>query len=176
MRKRYFAVHQSLGAKWKLKLVENSATDAGSTMGMLILDIKALVLLHPLDDSLRSAVETELLNSHDEDIEKFLGMVQRRGHAKAREYFLAAIGELILAAFLMIAGLFTVAPAMMGLRSQEQLLNYFSEVLQSVSKSNFSSPLLGVFDFLIALGLLIAGFYSLRIASANIKETGLRVE
>ena len=157
-------------------MAENSSTEAGSIIGNLVLDIKALVLLHPSDDSLRRVVESELLNSHDEDVEKFLGSVQRRGHARAREYFLAAVGELILAAFLLIAGLFTVAPAMMGLRSQAQLLNYFSEVLLSVSKSNFSSPLLGVFDFFIALGLLVAAFYSLRIASANIKETGLRVD
>ena len=140
----------------------------------LILDIKALVLLSENDAQLSRAVQENIVGSHDEQVSRFMSSIQPTGNTGSRGgQFLAALGELVLACFLTIAGLSLLAPSLMGIQSPVQLLSYFTEIVSGISANSLSNPLIPVLDFLFALMLLLGSFYLLRHASVDLKHAGL---
>jgi hypothetical protein len=140
----------------------------------LILDVKALVLLSENDEKLAGILREKIVNSHDEQVGKFVALIQplRKPEGQVGR-FVSAIGELILASFLIILGLSLLAPSLMGLQSPNQLLTYFAGLVSSVSASSLSNPLIPAFDFLFSLLLLFGAFYLLRHASVDLKYSGL---
>ncbi len=147
--------------------------DLVAAADQLTLDIKALVLLSGNQSMLRKTVEEKFHASHDEDVTKFLSVVRSAGKASPPGYFLMALGELILAAFLVIAGLAAVAPVLLGLSSPSELANYFQGIITAISSSGLSNPVIAFLDFAFGVALLLAGFYSLKVASINLKDTGV---
>jgi hypothetical protein len=139
----------------------------------LILDIKGFVLLSQSKQNLRKTVEEKFLASHDEDVNKFLNVIRSSRGASELGYFLMALGELILAAFLLIGGLASVAPALLGLSSASAIADYFQGIISAISSSGLSNPEVAFLDFAFAVGLLLAGFYCLKVASGNLKEAGV---
>ena len=140
----------------------------------LLLDIKALVLLSESDAELSLTVRENIMGSHDEQVTKFISSIQPTGNTgNRRGHFLTALGELTLASFLTIVGLSLLAPSLMGIQSPDQLLSYFTEVVNGISANSFSNPLIPFFDFLFALMLLLGSFYLLRHASVDLKHAGL---
>ena len=140
----------------------------------LILDIKALVLLSENDAQLSRAVQENIVGSHDEQVSRFMSSIQPTGNTGSRGgQFMAALGELVLACFLTIAGLSLLAPSLMGIQSPVQLLSYFTEIVSGISANSLSNPLIPVLDFLFALMLLLGSFYLLRHASVDLKRAGL---
>lgn len=143
-------------------------------LNRLILDVKALVLLSENDDALLKAAQEGVINSHDEQVVKFMSMIQpAKKIENSREKFITALGQLILASFLTILGLSLLAPSLMGLKSPEQLKTYFIEVVSGISSSSLSNPLIPVLDFIFALLLLLGSFYLLRHASSDLKDANL---
>lgn len=148
--------------------------EANEIVDKLMLDIKALVLLSDNDEKLSQTVQENILGSHDEQVSKFVSFI--RPNAKVgstRGQFLSAVGELILASFLAIVGLSLLAPSLMGIQSPDQLLSYFTQVVDGISAASLSNPLIPFLDFLFALLLLVGSFYLLRQASLNLKQAGL---
>lgn len=140
----------------------------------LILDIKTFVLLSESHEVLSQAISEKILGSHDEDVNRFISLIQprvkRRGGIGS---FLIAIGELVLAALLSIVGLSLMAPAIMGFQSPSQLLSYFRDLTSSISESSLSNPVIPFLDFLFSLVLLLGAFYILRRASVDMKDADL---
>ncbi len=147
-----------------------SVTDAAD---QLVLEIKAMVLLSDSQQTLRKVVQDKVMSSHDEDITRFLGVIQDKHKTSQLGYFAMALGELILAAFLLIAGLATVVPSLLGVNSPTQLANYFGGIISAISSSGLSNSTLALLNFVFAIALLLAGFYSLKVASSNLKEVGV---
>ncbi|MHB1867741.1 MAG: hypothetical protein ACYCPP_02205 [Nitrososphaerales archaeon] len=140
----------------------------------LILDIKALVLLSENDAQLSRTVQENIVGSHDEQVSRFMSSIQPTGNTGSRGgQFMAALGELVLACFLTIAGLSLLAPSLMGIQSPVRLLSYFTEIVSGISANSLSNPLIPVLDFLFALMLLLGSFYLLRHASVDLKHAGL---
>lgn len=140
----------------------------------LLLDMKALVLLSENDTELSRTVQKNILESHDEQVTRFISLIRPSTNiGSTRGQFLSALGELILASFLVIAGLSLLAPSLMGIQSPDQLLSYFTQVVDGISAASLSNPLIPFLDFLFALMLLIGAFYLLRQASLNLKKAGL---
>lgn len=155
-------------------LSEPEQNQKDDIMNRLILDVKALVLLSENDDALLKAAQEEVINSHDEQVVKFMSLIQPAKKIESiRGKFITALGELILASFLTILGLSLLAPSLMGLRSPEQLRSYFSEVVNGITSSSLSNPLIPALDFIFALLLLLGSFYLLRHASTDLKDANL---
>ncbi len=171
MRKKYLTLDMSISSNSHLN-VEKPASITAATDD-LILDIKALVLLSNSQQILRKTVEERLSSSHDEDVTKFLSIVRSTHKASQAGYFLLALGQLILAAFLVIAGLASVAPALLGLTSPGELASYFDGIISAISSSGLSNPVIAFLNFAFAVALLLAGFYSLKVASSNLKDAGV---
>lgn len=154
----------------------SKSNNVAGAVDKLVLDIKALVLLSDSKESLHKVVEDKLLSSHDEDISNFVSIVRSRQKATQLGYFLMALGELLFAAFLVIGGLAIIAPSLLGLSSPSALISYYGAIILDISSSGLSSPVIAFINFLFAIALLLAGFYSLRVASTNLKETGVLSE
>jgi hypothetical protein len=152
----------------------NDVHQRDDIVNRLVLDIKALVLLSKDDAELSRTVQENIAGSHDEQVSKFVSTIQPSANTGSRRgQFLTALGELVLASFLTIAGLSLLAPSLMGLQSPDQLLSYFKEIIDGISASSFSDPLIPFLDFLFALMLLLGSFYLLRHASVDLKHAGL---
>ena len=151
----------------------NKPKNVTAAADQLILDIKALVLLSDSQQSLRKVIEDRLIAPHDDELMKFTAVIRSRQKSTELGYFLMAMGELILAAFLVIAGLAIVAPSLLGLSSPTALTSYYGTIILAITNSGLSSPALALVNFVFAIALLLAGFYSLRAASSNLKEAGV---
>lgn len=142
----------------------------------LLLDVKALALLNLSDNSFRETLRVSLLGSHDEQVRRFVDMVQTRKRTKGIGSLAIAIGELVLAAFLTVAGMITFAPAMMGIDTPQKLVLYFSETLSAPLSSLFFTPALPFIEFGISVVLVLGAFYTLRQASVELREAGMTIE
>ena len=155
--------------------IETESKVMRNATSTLVLDIKAFMLLSESEDYTRRLVKESLLDSHDEDVQKFVTIVGQDRIARPphqRGNILISLGELILSSFLFVAGLAVLAPSVIGISSPQQLLDYFASVFSESSTSiqSLSEPLIGPLVFLLAILLLVGAFYTLRVASSSLKQ------
>jgi hypothetical protein len=140
-------------------------------LSQLILNIKALMLLHTSQDSLEELVNSKLSNSHDEQVKQFLYLTQqpwKNSQENLRDHLLAAIGELVIASFLIIAGLATILPSVMGLTSPQQIVNFIGQISSSISVQTLSDPIVPALELFLAILLLLGAFHTVRLAALNL--------
>jgi hypothetical protein len=142
----------------------------------LILDIKALELLHGSEADLKSRLDRELVGSHDESVIRFVKALQTGEKPHSRGLFLMALGELVLASLLVLAATIVLVPSLIGVSSASALLKY---VIDNTIAGLWESPLgqyVTLIDFALGALLMLAAFYTLRQAALNLKETGLSIK
>ncbi|HXW36652.1 MAG TPA: hypothetical protein VEJ36_01935 [Nitrososphaerales archaeon] len=138
----------------------------------LVLDMKALALLNPSDKDLQKLVTENLLDSHDDQVRRVLDSIKSVSPRKGEGNVVIAVGELLLASFLMIAGLVAIAPFLAGVSSPSTLLQYFSSSIGTLATSPAFFPVLPELVVLLSVVLLMSALYALRKASATLKEQG----
>lgn len=141
-------------------------------VGRLKLDVRALTLLYESDSDLRPVMERAFTESQDRYVMRFVDLLQhRKKEEKEGGNVPMAIGEIVLAAVLTILGLAAFVPALAGLSSPQEWLEYLSRVAGPATSPVYEgAPLI---DFLFSALLLLGAFYSLRKASRVLKEAGL---
>jgi hypothetical protein len=145
-------------------------------MERLILDIKALVLLQGSDSQLRTQVQGRLANSHDESIGRFVEALQVGKPPHTLRLVTMAIGELLLASFLVVVGAATLAPQVAGISTTQGFLQYAtSSAATTLTKSPFSAYL-PFMEFAIGVVLMLSAFAVLRQAALNLKAADLSVK
>lgn len=146
------------------------------SLDKLILDIKALVLLHGQDADLGAKLQSQILNSHDDSVRSFAAALQAGRRPDAGRLAVIALGELLLASILMLVGAVALAPNLVGISSPQQIVNY---LLEQISGSLSNSPIYPYASFIgFAVGalLLLSAFYTLRQAALDLREAGLLVK
>jgi hypothetical protein len=142
----------------------------------LKLDVRALTLLYESDAKLGPILERSFLESQDQYLARFLTLLHPRRPSDSEGNIPMAVGEIVLASFLIVFGLATFVPVMVGLSTPQQWLGYFSSALAPSFTSGplyFGIPLL---DFIFSAALLLGAFYSLRRAARNLKNAGMILE
>jgi hypothetical protein len=139
-------------------------------VNQLILDIKAVALLSDNEETLQKIVNERIAGSQDDQVKKFIGLLTPKRRSSTGGSFLTALGELVLASFLFLAGLSLLAPSLLGLESPIQVLTYFQQLTSELSTSAFSNPVLPILDFIISLVLLLGAFQLLRSSSTKIRN------
>jgi uncharacterized membrane protein len=140
----------------------------------LVLDMKAVGLLHPSESELRSALETSILDSKDEQVRRVvdsMGIGKTNGRTGS---VVVAVGELILASFLMVSGLLAISALFSGGASSNYIVQFFSS---SVNDAVATSPMrqaLPVLELTFSILLLLSSLFALRRASATLKKAGLQ--
>ena len=142
----------------------------------IALDVKALTLLYGSDASLRTLLRGEFLETRDESMKRFVGLLQEGRSPPRRGALAVALSEMVLASFLAIMGIVAFVPNLTGLNTERALLDYFSGF---VPPSFGSAPLFSVvvaLEFVFAVMLMLGSFYTLRQASLDLKRAGLVID
>jgi hypothetical protein len=142
----------------------------------LILDIKALVLLHGSEAELKDALERRLAGSQDESVRRFVGALQKGGRPRAGRLLGIALGELILASLLVLAGTVALVPTVVGINSPAALVQYFATTVLAGVAASPLAPYAGALEYAVGAVLILFAFYTLRQAALNLKEMGLTIE
>lgn len=135
----------------------------------LVLDIKSLMILNPSEDQVKRLVENRIASSHDNQISRFVSMLQTRKTLGVKSHIVSAMGEMVLASFFVVLGLAILAPAIAGLNTPNELVIYFSQILFSWTTQPFANnPIVPIIEFVLGLLLMLGGFYNLRLAAQNL--------
>ena len=141
----------------------------------LILEIKAVSLLYGSDAELRERVESKITESNDESVLRFVKALQTEGAAQTGRKLALALGELLTAAILVMAGAVILVPTVVGVNTLSSIVQYFAERTSGTVGTSPLSPYLSFMEFGVGVVLLLAAFFSLREAATNLKQAGLAV-
>ena len=142
----------------------------------LILEVKAIALLYGNDTELREKLGGRLGDSHDEGVRRFVRALQTESPAETGRLLAIALGELIMASLLVVAGTVVLVPTVVGINSLAGIAQYFADrVGPSVAESPLS-PYLSFVEFAIGVALVLSAFFALREAATNLKRAGLTVK
>lgn len=142
----------------------------------LLLEIKAVVLLHGTDAELREKLEAKLLDSHDESLRRFVSVMQVKRNPETGRLLVMALGELILASILVVFGTVALVPAAVGISTPAGLVQYFMERVSGAVASSPLSPYITFVEFALGVVLMLSAFFSLRESALNLKAAGLAIK
>ncbi|MDA4127160.1 MAG: hypothetical protein OK452_08185 [Thaumarchaeota archaeon] len=141
----------------------------------LLLEAKGISLLLGTDAELRAALASRLLESHDESVRRFVKAMQTKKPAKTGRLIAIAIGELLVASLLVLAGTVVLVPSVVGINTYAGLVQYFSDRASSVLGGSPLSQYLPFIEFGVGAVLMLSAFFSLREAALNLRQAGLSV-
>lgn len=142
----------------------------------LILQIKAVTLLYGSDAELREKLGSRLTDSHDEGLRRFVGALQIQTKMETGRLLAIAVGELVMACLLVVAGTIVLVPTVTGVNSLAGLAQYLSERAGGSSVGSLLSPYVSFIEFALGVTLVLSAFFALREAATNLKEAGLAVK
>lgn len=142
----------------------------------LVLDAKALVLLERSDEELRSMLQAKFVESDDESLRKFAGALRSGGPPKTGRLVVVAVGEMLLASLLVLAGAAVLIPTLAGIDSPAALVRFFAEGVYGVLEGSALLPYVPLMEFAAGALLMLSAFYTLRHAALALKEAGLAIE
>ena len=151
-------------------------TRSEDLLDKLILDIEALALLYGTEAELREKLEGKVLESHDENMRKFVKALQTEGPRETGRRFAIALGELLMASLLVVGGAIALVPTVVGASTLSSFVQYFAERASGTVGSSQLSPYVSFVDFGIGVLLMLSAFFALREAALNLKKAGLAVK
>ncbi len=142
----------------------------------LILDIKAVSLLFGSEVELRKQLESRLTESHDESVGRFVTALQVKAPVQMGRRLAVALGELLTASILVVAGAIVLVPTVVGVDSLSALVQYFGERASGTLGSTPLSPYVTFVEFGVGVVLMLSAFFALREAALNLRRAGLSVK
>jgi hypothetical protein len=142
----------------------------------LMLEIKAIALLYQSEEELRERIEDKITGSHDENVRRFVRALQSHGPEETRGRLALAVGELLTAAILVVAGAVVLVPTVAGVGTLSSLVQYFAERTSGTVGTSPLSPYLTFMEFAVGVVLLLSAFFALREAALNLRRAGLAVK
>jgi hypothetical protein len=151
-------------------------TRSDDLVDRLILEIKAMALLWGTEVELRERLEGRVIQSNDESIQRFVSALQTGRPAENRRKLALALGELLTAAILVVAGAVVLVPTVVGLNTLSSIVQYFAERTSGTVGTSPLSPYLSFMEFAVGVVLLLSAFFALREAALNLRQAGLAVK
>jgi len=148
-------------------------TRTDELLDRLVLEIKAVALLYGSEEELRQRLEGRILDSYDENVQRFVKALQTERPRETGRLFAIALGELLLASILVVAGTVALVPAIAGVNTFASLVQYFSERTSGTLGFSPASPYLSFIEFAVGLLLMLSAFFALREAALNLRQAGL---
>lgn len=154
------------------RMRDGTPEDVDAAINRMVLEIRSLGAQHGWGPDTTTRLREAILASHDENVKEFLAALEPQRPRRPWGQLFMGIGELVLGAFLTVAGLILVVPAILGFTSREDLAKYLSDLSLGLGSSAISDPALAALGFGFALFLLLAALYTLRHASRSLRESG----
>ncbi len=136
----------------------------------LILDVKALVLLSRSEAKLRSLVSEKLIGAADDDVRGFIQLLMSEGSSN-RPGALRMLGELLLSAMFIVAGIVVLAPIVSG--GPSSLSGYFDGAGATGFLGAVISHIYAPIAVILGLLLVVGALYTLRDAAEEARRRGL---
>ena len=134
-----------------------------------------MALLYQSEEELAERVEEKITGSHDENMRRFVRALQSHGPEEARGKLALALGELLTAAILVVAGAVVLVPTVGGVGTLSSLVQYLAERTSGTVGTSPLSPYLTFMEFAVGVVLLLSAFFALREAAVNLRRAGLAV-
>ncbi len=141
----------------------------------IVLEIKALALLHGSDEELRARLRQKIIDSQDDSIRRFTQALQSRPRQNSMHLFLIAFGEILFASLLVLAGTVALIPSLLGVNTPAGLTQFFAERAGAAIGSSPLAQYISFLEFVVGALLVLSALYTLRQAALNLKEAGLSV-
>lgn len=139
----------------------------------IVLDIKAFGDATGWELASRKKLRARLVESHEEDVKRFLSTVERQMPVLPWGQLLVGAGELVFSAFLSVIGLVLLVPSILGFTSRGEIARYLSDLSLGLGTSTLSDPLIVAIGFAFSLFLLLAALYTLRLSSRSFRYSRL---
>ena len=150
-----------------------SASNASSDQ--LNIDIKRFVSDSASEYGLYEQIRDRFINSPDEDIRKFVNLIQRPFYASNSVVnFIVSIFQLVIAAFLLVLGISVISPSVLNL-SITDIIQQFASLAQSPGGSNATYVLEGLL-FLTGVAFITDAFNHLRSAAFYLRIAGIELQ
>lgn len=146
---------------------------ADEAIDRILLDVRLLGAQRGWGGATVRRLRERILASHDEDVKRFLAAMEGTRSPRPWGQVLIGAGELVLGAFLTVAGLVLVVPGILGFTSRDEVARYLSDLSLGLASPALSDSLVIALGFGFALFLLLAALYTLRQASRNFRRSGL---
>lgn len=154
-------------------MLDDTPDGADAAIGRIVQEIRDLGSRHEWGPDLTKRLREQVLASHDEDVKQFLAALEPQRPHRPWGQLLVGMGELVLGAFLTVAGLILVVPAVVGFASGQDFARYLSDLSLGLGSAAVSDPAIVGLGFAFALFLLLAALYMLRQASRSLRESGV---
>ena len=138
-------------------------------------NIRQFVAESKTEYGLYEQIRDRFINSPDEDIRKFVSLIQRPFYASnSLLNFVVSIFQLVIAAFLLVLGISVISPSVLNL-SIPDILQQFASLAQSPGGSNATYVLEGLL-FLTGIAFITDAFNHLRSAAFYLRVAGIELQ
>ena len=146
-----------------------------ASLDQLNADIKVFVGDSRTEYDLYEKIRDHFINSPDEDVRKFVNLIQRPFYASSSVLnFVVSIFQLVISAFLLVLGISVISPSVLNL-SVTGILQQFASLAQSPGGSNTTFVLEGLL-FLTGIAFITDAFNHLRSAAFYLRIAGIELQ
>jgi len=153
----------------------DNETGKDDLVDKLVLDIKATSLLYGSESELREDLQSKIAGSQDQSVQEFVKALQLEKPTHGGKLLGIAIGELVMAAILVVAGAVVLFPSAIGLNTVGSLTQYYASRVTGALGGSPLSPYVSFAEFAVGVLLVLSAFFTLREAASNLKEAGFSV-
>jgi hypothetical protein len=150
-------------------------TQREDLLDRLVLDIKAMTLLYGSESDLKDDLQARIAGSQDEGVQEFVKALQVKRPSHGGRLLAIALGELVMASILVVAGAVVLVPTAIGLNTIGSLAQYYASRVTGNLGGSPLSPYISFVEFAIGVLLVLSAFFALREAASNLKEAGFTV-
>jgi hypothetical protein len=138
-------------------------------------DIKRFVNDSKTEFGLYEQIRDHFINSPDEDIRRFVNLIQRPFYASSSVLnFVVSIFQLVISAFLLVLGISVISPSVLNI-SIPSILQQFASFAQSPGGNNGTYVLEGLL-FLTGIAFITDAFNHLRSAAFYLRIAGIELQ
>ncbi|HYY91029.1 MAG TPA: hypothetical protein VE955_03500 [Candidatus Dormibacteraeota bacterium] len=146
-----------------------------SASGELQDQIKRFVKNEKTEFGLYEQIRDQFINSPDEDIRRFVNLIQRPFYASSSVLnFVVSIFQLVISAFLLVLGISVISPSVLNI-SVTDIIQQFASFAQSPGGNNATYVLQGLL-FLTGIAFITDAFNHLRSAAFYLRIAGIELQ
>jgi hypothetical protein len=139
----------------------------------LHIDIKTAMSLAKASPVYHETLRKDLIESEDQDVKNFVGLISNRKPLSPRNLLMIASGEIAFSTILTFLGIVIMIPAFFAYANPKIIFKYFYTAGNSLLPNPLVSALIVIVNFVISVTMLLSAFQLLRLASEALKEGGL---
>ncbi len=135
--------------------------------------VKDFVQASKSEYSLYERVRDQFINSPDEDIRKFVSLIQRPFHASSSILnFVVSIFQLVISALLLVLGISVISPSLLNV-SVTQIIQQLGSVAQTAEGTAY---LIQAMLFITGIAFVTDAFNHLRSAAFYLRIAGIEIQ